>query len=47
MTDEDPEISIPEDEQAAVEIVAADSDEEQTEEERNLIVTQARLIGDL
>lgn len=47
MNNKDPEVAIPENEQAAVEMVAEDSNGELTEEEKNLIVAQARLIGDL
>jgi len=41
--DENPEIRIPEDEQAVIDML----DDDATEEEKNLAIAQAKLIGDL
>jgi hypothetical protein len=46
MSNEDREVAIPEDEQSTIEMVAEDPDE-LTDEEKNLIVAQAHLIGDI
>ena len=40
---ENPEIRIPEDEQAVIDMLGDDA----TEEEKNLAIAQAKLIGDL
>ena len=45
--DESPSIRIPEDEAEAVEIVAESRGEGWAEEHRELIIAQAKLIGDL
>jgi|APHM01.1.fsa_nt_gi hypothetical protein len=42
MSEQNPEAGIPEDEEEVIEIAEAE-----TEQERNLAVTQAELIGDL
>lgn len=42
MSEQNPEVRIPEDEEEVIEIAEAE-----TEEERNLAVAQAELIGDL
>ena len=41
------QIGIPEDEEAVTELASEDGEEELTEDQRNLALAQARLIGDL
>ena len=41
------QIGIPEDQRAVKELASDDEEEELTEEQRNLALAQARLIGDL
>jgi len=41
------QIRIPEDQQAVKELASEDGEEELTQEQRNLALAQARLIGDL
>jgi|APHM01.1.fsa_nt_gi hypothetical protein len=43
MADENPEIRIPEDEQAVVDML----DDDASEQEENVAIAQARLIGDM
>ena len=45
--DEFPEISLPEDEQDLIDQLEGDSGQELSEQENNLAIAQARLIGDL
>ena len=45
--DESPEVSLPEDEEDLIAELEDERGRELTEEEANLAVTQARLIGDL
>lgn len=45
--DESPEISLPEDEQDLIDRSEGDSGQELSEQEKNLAITQAKLIGDL
>lgn len=42
-----PEIKIPEDEAEVIGMMEADKGEELTEQEKNLYIAQAKLIGDL
>jgi|GEM_PF-2948528 len=47
MCDKNPDVSLPEDEQDLIDQLEDERGREITEEEANLAVTQARLIGDL
>jgi hypothetical protein len=44
---QNPDVRIPEDAEAAVDIVAEETDEELSEQQKNLIIAQAELIGDI
>jgi hypothetical protein len=45
--EESPEISLPEDEQDLIDKLEGDSSQELSEQEKNLAIAQATLIGDL
>jgi hypothetical protein len=47
MSDENPEVSLPEDEQDLIDQLEGESGRELSEQEKNLAIAQARLIGDL
>lgn len=47
MSDENPDVMIPEDEQAVIDFLEEELGGELTEQEENLAVAQAKLIGDL
>ena len=45
--DEQTDVDLPEDEQDVVEMISDGDDSEPTEQEKNLAIAQAKLIGDL
>jgi hypothetical protein len=45
--DEQADVEVPEDEQDVVEMISGEDDSEPTEQEKNLAIAQAELIGDL
>jgi len=47
MCDENPDVSLPEDEQDLIDKLEGDSGQELSEQEKNLAITQAKLIGGL
>ena len=47
MSKQNPDVRISEDAEAAVDIVAEETDEELSEQRKNLIIAQAESIGDI
>jgi hypothetical protein len=47
VSEHNPDVRLPEDAEEAVALVAEDSTKELTEEQKNLIIAQAELIGDI
>jgi hypothetical protein len=47
MSDENPDVKIPEDEQDLIHQLEGESGQELSEQEKNLAIAQAKLIGDL
>ena len=45
--DEHTDVELPEDEQDVVEMISDEDDSEPAEQEKNLAIAQAKLIGDL
>ena len=47
MSEHNPDVRLPEDAEEAVALIAEDSTEDLSEEQKNLIIAQAELIGDI
>jgi hypothetical protein len=47
MSEQNPDVRIPQDAAAAVELVADETDEDLSEQQKNLIIAQAELIDDI
>ena len=47
MSEHNPDVRLPKDVEEAVALVAEDSTEDLSEEQKNLIIAQAELIGDI
>lgn len=47
MSEQNPEVRLPEDAEAAVELVADETDDDLSKQQENLIIAQAELIGDI